>query len=45
MQPADVASVVLTTLTLPRGAELTDVMVRPMLKPDSRVVRPRLISL
>ena len=33
MQPEDVASVVLNALVLPRGAELTDVMVRPMLKP------------
>jgi short-subunit dehydrogenase len=33
MQPEDVASVVLNALLLPRGAELTDVMVRPMLKP------------
>lgn len=32
MQPEDVASVVLTALTLPRSAELTDVRVRPMLK-------------
>lgn len=33
MQPEDVASVVLNALVLPRGAELTDIMVRPMLKP------------
>jgi len=32
MQPEDVASVVLTALTLPRTSELTDVKVRPMLK-------------
>jgi NADP-dependent 3-hydroxy acid dehydrogenase YdfG len=32
MQPEDVASVVLDALTLPRTAEVTDVMVRPMLK-------------
>ena len=31
-QPEDVASVVLSALTLPRSAEVTDVMVRPMLK-------------
>ena len=33
LQPENVASVVLNALVLPRGAELTDVMVRPMLKP------------
>jgi short-subunit dehydrogenase len=33
LQPEDVASVVLNALVLPRGAELTDVVVRPMLKP------------
>jgi NADP-dependent 3-hydroxy acid dehydrogenase YdfG len=32
MQPRDVASVVVNSLTLPRSAELTDVKVRPMLK-------------
>jgi NADP-dependent 3-hydroxy acid dehydrogenase YdfG len=32
MQPEDVASVVLTALTVPRTSELTDVKVRPMLK-------------
>jgi NADP-dependent 3-hydroxy acid dehydrogenase YdfG len=32
MQPEDVASVVLSALTLPRTGELTDVKVRPMLK-------------
>ena len=32
MQPADVASIVLHALVLPRTAELTDVRVRPMLK-------------
>jgi len=32
MQPEDVASVVVTALTLPRTGELTDVKVRPMLK-------------
>ena len=37
MQPEDVASVVLNALVLPRGAELTDVMVRPMLKPCEAV--------
>jgi NADP-dependent 3-hydroxy acid dehydrogenase YdfG len=31
-QPEDIASVVLNALTLPRSAEVTDVMVRPMLK-------------
>jgi NADP-dependent 3-hydroxy acid dehydrogenase YdfG len=33
MQPEDVAAVVLTALTLPRTAEVTDLRVRPMLKP------------
>ena len=33
MQPEDVASVVLNALTLPRTTEVTDLMVRPMLKP------------
>ena len=33
MQPEDVASVVLTALTLPRSAEVADVTVRPMLRP------------
>jgi NADP-dependent 3-hydroxy acid dehydrogenase YdfG len=33
MQPADVASVVLNAITLPRTAEVTDVMVRSALKP------------
>jgi NADP-dependent 3-hydroxy acid dehydrogenase YdfG len=32
MQPQDVASVVLSALTLPRSAEITDFTVRPMLK-------------
>ena len=32
MQPEDVASVVLNALTLPRTTEVTDLMVRPMLK-------------
>jgi NADP-dependent 3-hydroxy acid dehydrogenase YdfG len=32
MQPEDVATVVVNALTLPRTTELTDVMVRPMLK-------------
>jgi NADP-dependent 3-hydroxy acid dehydrogenase YdfG len=32
IQPEDVASVVLSALTLPRSTELTDLMVRPMLK-------------
>jgi NADP-dependent 3-hydroxy acid dehydrogenase YdfG len=33
MQPEDVASVVLHAITLPRSTEVTDLMVRPMLKP------------
>ena len=32
MQPEDVASVVLNALTVPRSTEVTDLMVRPMLK-------------
>ena len=36
VQPDDVASVVLNALTLPRSAELTDVIVRPRLKPPAR---------
>jgi NADP-dependent 3-hydroxy acid dehydrogenase YdfG len=32
MQPADVASLVLNALTLPRSTEVTDLRVRPMLK-------------
>lgn len=35
VQPDDVASVVLNALTLPRSAEVTDVVVRPRLKPQS----------
>jgi NADP-dependent 3-hydroxy acid dehydrogenase YdfG len=34
MQPADVAETVLAALSLPRSAEVTDVMVRPMTKPS-----------
>lgn len=33
MQPQDVASVVVHALTLPRTAEVTDIMMRPLLKP------------
>jgi NADP-dependent 3-hydroxy acid dehydrogenase YdfG len=33
VQPADVANVVLSVLTLPRSAEVTDVQVRPLRKP------------
>ncbi len=32
LQPADVASVVLNALSLPRTAEVTDISIRPMLK-------------
>jgi NADP-dependent 3-hydroxy acid dehydrogenase YdfG len=32
MQPEDVAATVVTALTLPRTAELTDLRVRPMRK-------------
>jgi NAD(P)-dependent dehydrogenase (short-subunit alcohol dehydrogenase family) len=34
MQPADVAETLLAALALPRSAEVTDVMVRPMSKPS-----------
>lgn len=33
LQPSDVADVVLKILTVPRSAEVTDVRIRPMLKP------------
>ena len=33
MQPDDVAAVVRDALSLPRSAEVTDLRVRPMLKP------------
>lgn len=33
VQPADVASVVVNALMLPRTAEITDINIRPMLKP------------
>lgn len=32
IQPADVAAIILTTLTLPRSAEVTDINVRPFIK-------------
>jgi NAD(P)-dependent dehydrogenase (short-subunit alcohol dehydrogenase family) len=35
LQPEDVASVLLHTLALPPTAEVTDIHIRPMLKPDS----------
>ncbi len=35
LQPEDVASVVLHALSLPRSAEVTDISIRPMLKPPS----------
>jgi NADP-dependent 3-hydroxy acid dehydrogenase YdfG len=34
LQPSDVADVVIAALSLPRTAEVTDVMVRPMKKPS-----------
>lgn len=34
LQPADVAAAVLSALSLPRTAEVTDVHVRPMVKPE-----------
>jgi NADP-dependent 3-hydroxy acid dehydrogenase YdfG len=33
LQPEDVAEMVLTALGLPRTAEITDIMIRPMMKP------------
>jgi len=36
LQPEDVASVVLQALMLPATAEVTDISIRPMLRPDSR---------
>ena len=35
LQPVDVAAVVVSALSVPRTAEVTDVMVRPMMKPSS----------
>jgi NADP-dependent 3-hydroxy acid dehydrogenase YdfG len=40
MQPADIASVVLNALLLPRSAELTDLQIRPMLGPDGDAALP-----
>jgi short-subunit dehydrogenase len=34
MQPEDVAAVVINALSLPRTAEMTDIHVRPMIKPS-----------
>jgi len=36
LQPSDVAEVVLSALSLPRGAEVTDITVRSMRKPQPR---------
>jgi hypothetical protein len=33
LQPGDVASVIVNALSLPRTAEVTDVSIRPMIKP------------
>jgi NADP-dependent 3-hydroxy acid dehydrogenase YdfG len=33
MQPEDVAAVVINALSLPRSAEVTDIYIRPLLKP------------
>jgi NAD(P)-dependent dehydrogenase (short-subunit alcohol dehydrogenase family) len=33
LQPDDVAAIILDTLSLPRSAEVTDIDIRPMLKP------------
>jgi len=35
LQPEDVASVVINTLNLPRSAEVTDIYIRPFVKPPS----------
>jgi NADP-dependent 3-hydroxy acid dehydrogenase YdfG len=32
LQPDDLASIVLTALSLPRTAELTDIHIRPLIK-------------
>jgi NADP-dependent 3-hydroxy acid dehydrogenase YdfG len=34
MQPEDVAAVVINALSLPSSAEVTDIHVRPLIKPD-----------
>jgi len=34
LQPEDVATMVLSALSLPRTAEVTDIQIRPMVKPD-----------
>lgn len=34
MQPDDVAAVVINALSLPRSAEVTDIMIRPLTKPN-----------
>ena len=34
MQPADVANAVINALALPRSAEITDINIRPMMKPE-----------
>jgi NAD(P)-dependent dehydrogenase (short-subunit alcohol dehydrogenase family) len=40
LQPEDVAAVVMGSLTLPRTAEVTDIRIRPMVKPDSAESSP-----
>jgi NADP-dependent 3-hydroxy acid dehydrogenase YdfG len=32
LQPADIAEVIITALSLPRGAEVTDIQIRPLVK-------------
>ena len=36
LQPEDVASVVVNALSLPRTAEVTDIWIRPAMKPENR---------
>lgn len=39
LQPGDVAAIVVSALSLPRTAEVTDIQVRPFRKPQSRATR------
>jgi short-subunit dehydrogenase len=39
LQPEDVASMVIHALAMPRTAEVTDIMIRPLAKPDSSTLR------
>lgn len=44
MQPADVADVVLSALTVARSTEVTDLMVRPMMRPENDARNGRISS-